>query len=182
MDTGIEWIVTEIDGKIASVSPDYRQFAQIAAILSTMTPSSVDSVRTRKISTGGLITLGKEVSWDDLRIFGTPFRKNVYETLFKAERDHLRLISYTEMAALCNNPGGARAVAHAIAVNPIAFIIPCHLVVPKESMDKIAAIRSLAERSTLFKGSDLYLLDSIDVGEYAFGSDLKREFIKISLR
>jgi hypothetical protein len=54
-------------------------------------------------------------------------------------------------------------------------------VVPKESMDKIASIRSVAEASTLFKGSDLYLLDSIDVGEYAFGSDLKREFIKISL-
>ena len=41
--------------------------------------------------------------------------------------------------------------------------------------------RSVAEASTLFKGSDLYLLDSIDVGEYAFGSELKREFIKISL-
>jgi hypothetical protein len=34
---------------------------------------------------------------------------------------------------------------------------------------------------TLFKGSDVYLLDSIDVGEYAYGKELKRELIKLQL-
>lgn len=181
MGSEIEWIVTEVDGKIASASPDYGHFARIASIIATLKPSSVGSVRTRKISTKELISLAGEVSFDDLRIFGSSFRKNVLQTLFFAEKERTRLMSYTELAALCNNPGGVRPVAHALAVNPLAFIIPCHLVVPKESMDKIASIRSVAEASTLFKGSDLYLLDSIDVGEYAFGSDLKREFIKISL-
>jgi hypothetical protein len=48
-------------------------------------------------------------------------------------------------------------------------------------MDKAREIRATAE-STLFKGSDLYLLDSIDVGEYAYGPEVKRELIKIHLK
>jgi hypothetical protein len=47
-------------------------------------------------------------------------------------------------------------------------------------MDKARDIRTAAE-GTLFKGSDLYLLDSLDVGAYAYGSDLKRELIKRQL-
>ena len=31
---------------------------------------------------------------------------------------------------------------------------------------------------TLFKGSDLYLVDSIDVGDYAYGPETKRTLIK----
>ena len=75
---------------------------------------------------------------------------------------------------------GVRAVAHAVACNPVAYIIPCHLVVPKESIDKILRIRSIAEK-TIFKGSDLYLLDSIDVGGYEYGPDLKRRAIEKQL-
>jgi hypothetical protein len=48
-------------------------------------------------------------------------------------------------------------------------------------MDKAREIRAVAE-STLFKGSDLYLLDSIDVGEYAHGPETKRELIKRHLK
>jgi hypothetical protein len=48
-------------------------------------------------------------------------------------------------------------------------------------MDKAKDIRATAQ-STLFKGSDLYLLDSIDVGEYAYGAETKRELIKIHLK
>jgi hypothetical protein len=74
-------------------------------------------------------------------------------------------------------PQGVRTVAHAVAMNPVAYLIPCHLIIPKESMDKAREIRATAQ-STLFKGSDLYLLDSIDVGEYAYGPDTKRALIK----
>ena len=79
-----------------------------------------------------------------------------------------------------DNPLGVRAVAHAVAMNPVAYVIPCHLIVPKESMDKVNDIRATA-LSTLFKGSDLYLLNSIEVGEYAYGSEIKRELIKLQL-
>jgi hypothetical protein len=62
----------------------------------------------------------------------------------------------------------------------VAYVIPCHLVIPKESLDKAAEIQALAQK-TLFKGEDLYLLDSLDVGAYAYGRDLKRAFIKLQL-
>ena len=96
------------------------------------------------------------------------------------------LLSYSDFAELCNNKAGVRAVAHAIGLNPVSVIIPCHLVVPKESIDRIREIRRRAE-STIFKGEDL-CLDSIlsdtaiDFGEYAQGKELKRILIMHDLK
>ena len=174
-----EWIVTEIDGKIASVAADYRHFSELAARIAEMPVSEVDRVSTRKISTEELVAGAGTVRWEDFRLFGTPFQLRVWKQLFDLEA---RLYSYSELAALCDNPQGVRAVAHAVAVNPVAYLIPCHLIVPKESMDKARDIRATAQSTTLFKGSDLYLLDSIDVGEYAYGAETKRELIKLHLK
>jgi hypothetical protein len=60
-------------------------------------------------------------------------------------------------------------------------IIPCHLVIPKESIDKIRNIHKKAE-ATIFKGDDLCISSilsdsSIDFGEYALGKELKRKLI-----
>ena len=173
-----EWIVTEIDGKIASISDDYRHFAQIAAKVATLPPKSVERIFTHKISTDELVSMRSTVRWEDFRLFGTPFQLKVWKQLFDLEP---RLYSYTDLATLVGNPLGVRSVAHAVAINPITYLIPCHLIIPKESMDKAREIRATAE-STLFKGSDLYLLDSIDVGEYAYGSENKRELIKRHLK
>ena len=169
-----EWIVTEIDGKIAAISADYRPFAEIAAKVAQLPPKSVGAVSTHKISTDELVALSGKVQWEDFRLFGTKFQQKVWKQLFDLEP---RLYSYTDLAALCENPLGVRSVAHAVAINPVTYLIPCHLIVPKESMDKARDIRATAQ-STLFKGSDLYLLDSIDVGEYAYGPETKRELIK----
>ena len=92
-----------------------------------------------------------------------------------------RLVSYSDFAELCQNRAGVRAVAHAIGLNPLSVIIPCHLVIPKESIDKIRGIHNRAQ-STIFKGDDIcigsILADtSIDFGEYALGKSLKRELI-----
>ena len=173
-----EWIVTEIDGKIASVSADYRHFARLAAKVAELPVSQVDGVSTRKIPTEELVAWAGTVRWEDFRLFGTPFQQRVWKQLFDLEA---RLYSSSELAALCENPQGVRAVAHAVAGNPVAYLIPCHLIIPKESMDKARAIRATAQSTTLFKGSDLYLLDSIDVGEYEYGSETKRELIKLQL-
>ena len=173
----MDWIVTEVDGHVASVSADYRYLARISAEVAALSPDQVDEVRTLKISTEELLELSRTLKWEDLRLFGTAFQLKVWETLFKMPR---KLLSYTDFAALAQNPSGVRAVAHAVALNPVAYIIPCHLVVPKESLDKVRQIRETAEK-TLFKGSDLYLLDTIDVGEYAYGPQLKRELIKLQL-
>ena len=34
----MEWIVTEIDGKVASIATDYRHLAHIGATLAAMSP------------------------------------------------------------------------------------------------------------------------------------------------
>ena len=47
----MDWIVTEIDGKVASIAADYRHFKRIAAEVAALPPESVGSVGTRKIST-----------------------------------------------------------------------------------------------------------------------------------
>lgn len=38
---------------------------------------------------------------------------------------------YSDLAAALGNPRGARAVARAVASNPVALAIPCHRVIPK---------------------------------------------------
>ena len=173
----MDWIVTEVDGKVASISTDYRHLPHIAEAIAQLPPEETFSVGTRKISTGELLEYAEYLTWDDLRLFGTPFQLKVWKKLYELPR---RLYSYSELAALVDNPQGVRPVAHVVAYNPIAYIIPCHLIVPKESLDKVKEIRTLAE-GTLFKGSDLYLLDTLDVGAYAYGPDLKRAFIKTQL-
>ena len=97
----------------------------------------------------------------------------------------VRLCSYSDFAELCENKAGVRAVAHAIGLNPVSVLIPCHLVVPKESIDRIREIQRKAE-STIFKGEDLclnsILADStIDFGEYSLGKELKRDLIVMEL-
>ena len=172
-----QWIVTEIDGKVASIAADYRHFARIAAEVAALPPEEVGSVGTRKISTPELVEFAQFLRWEDLRLFGSPFQLKVWKTIYDLPP---RLYSYTELAALAGNPQGVRPVAHAAAINPVAYVIPCHLIIPKESLDRAAQIHAVAEK-TLFKGADLYLLDSLDMGAYAYGAEVKRELIKLQL-
>ena len=150
--------------------------------------------------------LRNEVKWDDLLLFGTDFQKKVWRKLWELTHpsghglaeygeEHTeqqkelsetpRLISYSDFAGLCGNRAGVRAVAHAIGLNPVSVVIPCHLVIPKESIDKISEIHKKAE-ATIFKGDDLSISSilndsSIDFGEYALGKDLKRTLISREL-
>ena len=103
----------------------------------------------------------------------------------KALKRGLKLYSYSDFAELCDNRAGVRAVAHAIGLNPISVLIPCHLVVPKESIDRIREIQRKAE-ATIFKGEDLCLSSiladtTIDFGEYSLGKSLKRDLISLDL-
>ena len=132
--------------------------------------------------------LRSEVGWDDLMLFGTDFQKKVWRKLWElthTDNAKARLICYSDFAELCQNRAGVRAVAHAIGLNPVSVIIPCHLVIPKEGIDKISDIQKKAE-ATIFKGDDLCLNSilqdsSIDFGEYALGKTLKRELIRLEL-
>jgi O6-methylguanine-DNA--protein-cysteine methyltransferase len=200
METDRKWIVVRIDGKIAAVSTDYRKLAEISAQLAgvygEITAVAEDFEEVWK--------LRQTVKWEDLMLFGTDFQKKVWKKLWelthqentekltdtenpKNSQNSSRpgLISYSDFAELCENKAGVRAVAHAIGLNPLSVIIPCHLVVPKESMDKIADIRRKME-STIFKGDDI-CMDSLlrdksfDFGEYALGRELKRHLIQLEL-
>ncbi len=184
------WIVTRVDGRIASVAADWRQFAAVAEKVAALPADRTAEVTACKVSTQELSALSASVRWEDLRLFGTDFQQRVWRELFllshRTEQDPslpeggVKLLSYSQLAERLGNLPGVRAVAHAVAVNPVAYLIPCHLVVPKESIDKIQAIRTDAQK-TIFRGADLYLLDSIDVGEYAYGKKWKRALIGLQL-
>ena len=188
--TGKKWIVIRIDGKIAGVSTDYRILARISEHLITLaTRKPGQSTLYGEISATAadfdeVWKLRHEVGWDDLMLFGTDFQKKVWRKLWDlthTDDAQAHLICYSDFAELCQNRAGVRAVAHAIGLNPISVIIPCHLVIPKEGIDKIREIHNRAQ-STIFKGDDL-CMDSIladtaiDFGEYALGKGLKRELI-----
>ena len=200
METDRKWIVVRIDGKIAAVSTDYRKLAEISAQLAgvygEITAVAEDFEEVWK--------LRQTVKWEDLMLFGTDFQKKVWKKLWKlTHRENTEkltdtenpknsqnssrpgLISYSDFAQLCENRAGVRAVAHAVGLNPVSVIIPCRLVVPKESIDKMTTIQKKAD-TTIFKGDDLCLNSilsdaSIDFGEYSLGRELKRRFITIEL-
>lgn len=184
------WVVTRIDGKIASVSADFRGLSRVSEYVAKLPADSISEITVTKVSTDDLAGLSATTKWEDMRLAGTPFQLNVWRKLYLLTHhedgtpimpgEGIKLLSYSQLADLCENPRGVRAVAHAVACNPVAYIIPCHLIVPKEAIDKILAIRTVAE-GTIFKGTDLYLLDSIDVGEYEYGSELKRRLIEKQL-
>lgn len=60
---------------------------------------------------------------------GTPFQRLIWETLRKVPRG--TTITYSELAEKVGNPKAVRAVASAVASNPISIVIPCHRVLPK---------------------------------------------------
>lgn len=207
MDTDRKWVVVRIDGKIAAISTDYRLLAEISSRLAEESKKAskgqkriFGEIAATSVSTTDILELRQTLKWEDLMLFGTEFQKKVWRMLWKlthsddgdggdvAEHaaDIPRLICYSDFAEMCQNRAGVRAVAHAIGLNPVSVVIPCHLIIPKEAIDKIKEIQKKAE-TTIFKGDDL-CIDSIlsdpaiDLGEYALGRDLKRELIRHDLR
>lgn len=200
METDRKWVIVRIDGKIAAISTDYRLLASISAGLAAdfrthkshnkagRARQRVDRGPAHKEITA--VTVGfediwrlrQEVGWEDLILYGTDFQKAVWRKLWElTHQQEARLISYSDFAGLCSNRAGVRAVAHAIGLNPVSVVIPCHLVIPKESIDKIRSIHEKAE-ATIFKGDDLCINSilsdsSIDFGEYSLGRELKRKLI-----
>ena len=229
-----KWIIVRIDGKIASISTDYRQLAAISSQLATgatqETTAGAGKERKKKKSASNsrlyenisattvgfdeIWRLRQELQWEDLLLFGSDFQKKVWRKLWelthpkqnelqeqhgqnglqepqeyhispKDTGSQTSLISYSDFAELCQNRAGVRAVAHAIGLNPVSVVIPCHLVIPKESIDRIREIHKKAE-ATIFKGDDLCLNSilndsSIDFGEYSMGKGLKRALISHEL-
>jgi AraC family transcriptional regulator of adaptative response/methylated-DNA-[protein]-cysteine methyltransferase len=64
-----------------------------------------------------------------LHLKGTNFQVNVWRALLTLGRGEL--ISYSDLSAKLNQPSATRAVASAVARNPVSFLIPCHRVISK---------------------------------------------------
>lgn len=212
METDRKWIVIRIDGKLAGISRDYDRLAEISARIAEEHRLRDASGKKRKtikdepllyldiqaaaMDFGQVLKLRQESRWEDLMLFGTDFQKRVWKKLWELLTDgtdenssgstKTKLLSYTDFAELCDNRVGVRAIAHAVGLNPLPVVIPCHLIVPKEAIDRIEDIRRKAE-STIFRGEDLctsaILEDpAIDFGEYALGKELKRRLIQMDLQ
>ena len=58
---------------------------------------------------------------------GTPFQLKVWEALLRIPPG--AVVSYERLAAHLGKPGSARAVASAVALNPVSWLVPCHRVI-----------------------------------------------------
>ena len=188
-DSDQKWIVVRIDGKVAAISTSYEALAAIAQRLAQQKSIDHRNIIAETVCFNEVWKLRQTLKWEDLVLTGTNFQKKVWRMLYDLTHDEEerpltpRMICYTDFAELCQNKAGVRAVAHAIGLNPIAVVIPCHLVVPKETIDRIREIQKKAE-STIFKGDDLCINSllrekGIDFGEYALGRKIKRELIQL---
>jgi AraC family transcriptional regulator of adaptative response/methylated-DNA-[protein]-cysteine methyltransferase len=65
----------------------------------------------------------------NLLIKGTNFQINVWKALLKIPSANV--VSYQDIAEYIGRPKAFRAVASAIAINPVAYLIPCHRVISK---------------------------------------------------
>jgi AraC family transcriptional regulator of adaptative response/methylated-DNA-[protein]-cysteine methyltransferase len=67
-----------------------------------------------------------------LLLKGTNFQVKVWQALLAIPPG--AMVSYQDVATSIGQPGATRAVANAIARNPIAYLIPCHRVISKVGM------------------------------------------------
>jgi AraC family transcriptional regulator, regulatory protein of adaptative response / methylated-DNA-[protein]-cysteine methyltransferase len=68
----------------------------------------------------------------DLLVQGSNFQVKVWEALLRIPSG--RVVSYEDLAARIAAPTATRAVASAIARNPVAVLIPCHRVIRKSGV------------------------------------------------
>ncbi len=62
-----------------------------------------------------------------LYVCGTPFQTEVWRMMVRIQRG--QVISYSQLAQWMDKPTAVRAVANAVAANPIGYIIPCHRII-----------------------------------------------------
>ncbi|AXY26481.1 cysteine methyltransferase [Suicoccus acidiformans] len=61
---------------------------------------------------------------------GTPFQKEVWQALL--ELSYGETVSYSTLALGMGRPKAVRAVASAVASNPLLIVVPCHRVIAKD--------------------------------------------------
>lgn len=77
---------------------------------------------------------GKDHGTHPFHLFlkGTNFQINVWKALLKVPRGCV--VSYQDISRLMGRPKAFRAVAGAVAINPVGYLIPCHRVILKTGL------------------------------------------------
>ena len=83
----------------------------------------------------------------DIDLHGTEFQLKVWKEVMKVQKGET--ISYQELAERIGEPKAVRAVASAVAQNPIAMLVPCHRIIHKDGT----------------------------LGEYHWGKELKKQLL-----
>ena len=78
MDKDGKWVIVRIDGKIASISTDYRAMLAIAGELSRQKNPEYAEITIRTVSFEDVWDLRRQVSWEDFLLFGTAFQKRAW--------------------------------------------------------------------------------------------------------
>lgn len=84
-----------------------------------------------KLYAGKLFGSGRNEAEAPLKLFlkGTDFQLRVWQAVLQIPPG--AVASYSDIAVMIGKPNAARAVAKAVAQNPIGYLIPCHRVVRK---------------------------------------------------
>jgi methylated-DNA-[protein]-cysteine S-methyltransferase len=97
----------------------------------------------------------------DLReLTATPLQKMVWKELLHIP--YGTTVTYSELAQRVGNPKAVRAVASAVARNPLYIIIPCHRVLPKPGLNSVSKSKI-----------------KVDIGNYALGRDMKKILLQL---
>lgn len=95
------------------------------------TPKDEETVKETITQLDEYFAGGRKAFYLELEINGTDFQEKVWRNLQNIP--YGTKISYKELAKICGNERGTRAVAQACGSNPLALIIPCHRVVAANS-------------------------------------------------
>jgi AraC family transcriptional regulator of adaptative response/methylated-DNA-[protein]-cysteine methyltransferase len=98
----------------------------------------------------------------ELRLMGTRFQLKVWEALVRIPPG--AVTSYGELAQRIGRPGAGRALAGAVAANPISFIIPCHRVIRESGRITGYEWGATRKRAILAWEAARYPLDSVTAG------------------
>ncbi|MBB3895647.1 methylated-DNA--[protein]-cysteine S-methyltransferase [Bacteroides pyogenes] len=95
----------------------------------------------RQVFSGGIAPLR-------LHLRGTPFRMKVWKALLEIPSGSV--LTYSDLSSIIRHEKAVRAVASAVAVNPVGLIIPCHRVIRKEGA--VGEYRWKSERKACILG------------------------------
>ncbi len=100
-----------------------------------------------------------------MKLYGTAFQKKVWEKLLTIPLG--KTISYKDLAGkIDENAKFYRAIGGAVGKNPLCVIVPCHRVLPNDSV-----------KQRQKKAKSIKTFELAEVGKFGGGSTLKQELL-----